>query len=166
MKTIELNPAALTGTIDVLWGEQMIPVVNRVYSVIDRVSKGVYEQGKADGLAQGQRDAAAVPATLNPITPEDLYGASMWPPITPRETPFLKMMQNAAEYQPGAPDFGTYDTYDDANVQDSGDAQPVHEGQARLSHDELMARDVFGDDNACGRSSALCTNFPGCGCIS
>lgn len=163
MKTIELNPLALDATIGVLWGENMIPVANRVYQRIAQVAKTSFDEGKAEGLEQGQRDAKAPPAM--PMSPETLYGDDMWPPngsVEPQETPFLKSLMNAPEFQPGAPDFGPPQHAPDS-CETCGSSNEPHDN-TRLGQDELT--DVFGERTACGRTdTALCSNFPGCGCI-
>lgn len=125
--TIEINPAAMTATIDTLWGEGAVAVVNRVYGVINRIATQHYEQGMADGEAKGQKNATAPSAiedpelcyhTSTPMTPKDLYGDEMWDP-----------------------------TKDFLIQHDSGDEQP--------------------DSNkCCAATTALCADFPGCGCIA
>lgn len=133
---IEVDPQALVATIEVLWGPQMIAVADRVYSVLDRLAGNSYEAGMIKGEQAGQKNAMAPSAVGEPNA---------------TTIAALQELENG-----GGTPMTPEDLYRDAMI---------HNAQAstRLGQEELEG---FGVPvtTACGHDSALCVNFPGCGC--
>lgn len=132
MKRIEMNPEALVGTIEVLWGPNMVAVADRVYGVLDRITTAAHKAGVDAGRAEGQRDANA-PSALGPHL-------------------------NAATVSSCNLDINI--ACEDHDTKDA-----IMERLVPTPPEDLYADEMW-PNTSCGHSSALCSNFPGCGCIS